>query len=88
MGNTYIIFCARHLSLNIDVCGETKAATEAGEAEQCLNSPQVPGLVFISPGQLVPSYKTFTVLARPFYVYNKTTPTILIKYFPVLYQNS
>lgn len=86
MSNTYIIFCVGHLSLNIDVCGETKAAIEAGEAEQCLNSPQVPGLVFISPGQLVPSYKTFSVLSRPFYVCNKTTATILIKYFPVLYK--
>ena len=43
MGHTYIIFGVRHLSLNIDVCGETKAAIKAGEAEQCLNSPQVPG---------------------------------------------
>lgn len=88
MGNTYIIFCVGHLSLNIDVCGETEATTEAGEAEECLNSPQVPGLVFNSTGQLVPSCKTSSVLARPFYVCNKTTATILIKYFPVLYQNS
>ena len=46
------------------------------------------GLVFNSPGELVPSYKKIFVPARSFYVCNKLTATVLIKYIPVLYQNS